>query len=296
MKPKTHQSRAIDFAVDLLSKNRRCVAQLPTGSGKTLVGLIVAKSVANRRVWILTPTVESLAAHVSQARHLGIPIATELGARKAGRFSRLCVTTYATAWNRANVIKADDLIIFDECHHVNFKAPINAAFVHDKRVALGLSASPWSVGCKAFFPDRHIQPLSELINLGINAPYEIRDWEDPTNRAYQVVYSKANHNHELLRGLRQADYAICKRSNSRQVIDRFKRGLVRTIIVNRMLTEGFDLKQIKSVFIDRNINSRIMLYQMAGRALRPHQGEVARIYVKDCETKKRLLLAFKRAR
>lgn len=296
MKAKQHQSKAIDFALDALKNHRRCVAQLPTGSGKTLVGLTVASMMGNRRVWILTPTVESLAAHTSQARHLGIACSVELAERKASRFARLCLTTYATAWHRPQAIKPDDLLIFDECHHVNFKAPINAALVHEKRLAFGLSASPWSVGCKSFFPNRHIQPLSELIELGINARYEICEWTDPVNRGYQIVYSRASQNHSLLKGLKQSDYAICSRENSRQVIDRFRRGLVRTIIVNRMLTEGFDLRQVKSVFIDRRIRSKIMLYQMAGRALRPHNGETARIYVQDSDTKDRLLLAFKRAR
>lgn len=296
MKPKPHQAKAIDFAVESLKLNRRCVAQLPTGSGKTLVALTVSRMMPNRRIWILTPTVESLAAHTSQSRMIGLNIAPELRDRKASRFARLCITTYATAWHRPQIIKPDDLIIFDECHHVNFRAPCNSSLLHSKRLAFGLSASPWSIGSKDYFPHRHIQPLSELINLGINADYSICDWSVPVSRSYQIVYTRASANHELLRGLKSSDYAICKRMNSRQVIDRFRRGIVRTIVVNRMLTEGFDLRQVKHIYIDRIIKSRILLYQMAGRALRAHNGQTASIYVSDSDTKERLISAFQRAK
>ena len=215
MKPKPHQAKAIDFAVESLKLNRRWRSYRRAAVKHSSL-MTVSRMMPNRRIWILTPTVESLAAHASQSRMIGLNIAPELRDRKASRFARLCITTYATAWHRPQIIKPDDLIIFDECHHVNFRAPAISSLLHGKAISLWLSASPWSIGSKDYFPHRHIQPLSELINLGINADYSICDWSVPVSRSYQIVYTRASANHELLRGLKSSDYAICKRMNSRQ--------------------------------------------------------------------------------
>jgi superfamily II DNA or RNA helicase len=75
MKPRPHQSAAIGFAIDALSKGPvRCLAQMPTGSGKGLVKLHVAQDMISRgrKVVLLSPSSATISKLYLDAKELSI--------------------------------------------------------------------------------------------------------------------------------------------------------------------------------------------------------------------------------
>lgn len=64
------------------------------------------------------------------------------------------------------------------------------------------------------------------------------------------------------------DYAISSRSDSQDVIRRFKDNEFEVLINVQILTEGSDVPDIQTVFLTRQTNSDSLLMQMIGRGLR----------------------------
>lgn len=90
-----------------------------------------------------------------------------------------------------------------------------------------------------------------------------------------TIYSHADANSEFVgeRKRRTAD------ENSR-AFDAFRKGELDVVINVRMLTEGTDVPDVKTVFITRQTTSQILLTQMVGRALRgPKFGGTDKAYL-----------------
>ena len=65
------------------------------------------------------------------------------------------------------------------------------------------------------------------------------------------------------------DYAITERKDSLDVIQRFKENADIDVLVNvNMMIEGSNVPDVQTVFLTRPTNSRSVLEQMIGRALR----------------------------
>ena len=64
--------------------------------------------------------------------------------------------------------------------------------------------------------------------------------------------------------------------------------------MNRMLLEGFDEKRCANVWIDKDLESQIMIVQMAGRAMRYTDGKVATIYCRTESMLERVRLSLDR--
>lgn len=300
MQLRGYQSRAIEYALDHLAKQKRSVIQLPTGTGKSLVLLVIAKRAIRmgKRVYIIAPTVEAMTQFRRLCLVMGLCAVCDIGERRAPRLASLILTTYATAWRRfKRHAVPESLLLLDECHHVNYLAPVNAAILSAFPLAVGTSATPWSAGCLRFFDgNRHTYRLSDSIAAGHNAPYRIASWCAPQAIDSPIIYASTGDDlREICQSLRSSDYAIYQRRNARQVIQRYRNALLKAIVVRRMLTEGFDNPQCKAVYIARETLSRIAAMQMAGRALRPHKGKTATIFVHDAQTRKRLKQALRKA-
>lgn len=297
---RTYQSRAIDYALTRLCGKQRAVIQLPTGTGKSLVLLAIAKTWlrSGRRVYLVVPTLEALTQFRRLSLLMEIRPVVDLGDRSAPRLAPLVLTTYATAWRRFRKrAVADSLLLLDECHHVNYAAPVNAKLLAAFPLAVGASATPWSRGCVQFFDGRpHVYRLSESIAAGHNAPYDIARWQTPQAIGQPIIYADVGSDlRAMCQSMRATDYAVYQRRNARQIIHRYRWALLKAIVVRRMLTEGFDNPQCKAVYIARPTQSRIAAMQMAGRALRPDQGRKATIFVIDEETRQFVKRAFRKA-
>lgn len=296
-----YQTQATAFALDSLQSCGRAVVQLPTGSGKTRVALRVAQAWLRgrgRRVYLITPSEETISQTVIAARLLGLRPMIDAGHEQASRHAQFIISTYASAWRRHEKwIAKSTLLLLDECHHVNFAAPVNADILDRFDYGVGLSATPWSKGCMAYFRKNiFIYSLSRAIADGVNAQYEIKPWTEPVNGSYQIVYTNRQDVRESLKRIMQScDYAIYSQPRARDIISRFRTGAIKTIVVNRMLTEGFDLPAIKRIWIARDTKSRIAAMQMAGRALRAHKSRTAELFISSAQTRVLLDEALKRA-
>lgn len=303
MRERKYQAQAIEFALDRLRSDGRSLIQLPTGSGKTLVSLRAAAIWLQRpraRVYLVTPSEETVRQTEITARILGMRPALDIpgASQMPSQYAPFVVTTYASAWRRFQRWTGNQtLLILDECHHVNFLAPVNADILNQFEFGLGLSATPWSKGCLAYFKNnKHTYKLSQAIADGVNAPYVIHEWADPVSGNYQMIYTNnQDYREAITRSLKSCDYAIYTRPLAREVIAKFRCGAIRTIVVNRMLTEGFDLPKVKRIWIMRDTKSRIAVMQMAGRALRAFQSRTAEIYVQSPLARKLLNQALERA-
>lgn len=70
-------------------------------------------------------------------------------------------------------------------------------------------------------------------------------------------------------GNKNIDYINSRTSNQNEInLDKFKNGVVDVLINVKMLTEGVDVPDVKTVFLTRDTNSSILFTQMIGRALR----------------------------
>jgi superfamily II DNA or RNA helicase len=70
-------------------------------------------------------------------------------------------------------------------------------------------------------------------------------------------------------GNKDIDYINNRKSNQNEInLEKFKNGEVDVLINVKMLTEGVDVPDVKTVFLTRDTNSTILFTQMIGRALR----------------------------
>lgn len=300
MQLRAYQANALAFALDHLAMGKRTVIQLPTGTGKSLVLLsIAARAVRQqKRVYLVAPTLEAMTQLQRLSLFIGVRVVCDRGAEEAPRLAPCVLTTYATAWRRFRKRAVRDaLLLLDECHHVNFTAPVNVEVLQSFPLAIGASATPWSRGCLTFFDgNSHTYGLAESIAAGHSAPYRVEPWQAPQVTDRPIIYVPNNSDiAQFCQALRSTDYAIYQRRNARLIIQRYRYEMLKAIVVRRMLTEGFDYPHCKAVYIARKTRSRIAVMQMAGRALRPHQGKTASLYTIHPETECLLKQALQKA-
>jgi len=301
MTPRFHQVEAIKWIMALLQKGqRRGVVQMPTGSGKSYVAMCVVLEWLRMggHATILAPSEEVITQLQLLALQLGLCPVIEKAELRASRFARLVIGSFHTMWRRyEDHKKPRSLVILDECHHFNFDAPTNLKIASIFDYAIGFSATPWSNGCMDFFENQvHVYPLSQAVVDGVCCGYALCPWREPTPGRYQVVYCSGLDEIQAMCGrIAPSDYAVYQQKHARETISRFRFGALGTIVVNRMLTEGFDQPQIKRVWIARETESQIFALQMAGRALRPYQGQRAEIYVASDTTYQTLQSAITQA-
>ncbi len=140
LQPRPYQREALDAWI---AAGRRGVVVLPTGAGKTLVGLMAIEQV---RLWtlILVPTIDLLEQWRSAViRHLGIP-ADQTGTFGGGSRELLPVTvmTYDSGTLHTAELNRFGLLIFDEVHHLpapSYRLIAEGTFAPNR---LGLSATP----------------------------------------------------------------------------------------------------------------------------------------------------------
>ena len=80
----------------------------------------------------------------------------------------------------------------DECHHVNFAAPVNADILDrfDYGLACQLRHGRKAV-CLISEKRKFIYELTRAISEGVNSPYEIKGWSQPINGMYQIVHTQS---------------------------------------------------------------------------------------------------------
>jgi hypothetical protein len=116
-----------EYAEKHADKSADIAFELPTGTGKTGVGLLVAEWVrtSSKRVAYLSLTNQLTGQVLAEGKKLGIPCADLRGTKgkrdpeEEGRFltrAAVGVTTYSNLFNFKPLIKECDLLVFDDAH------------------------------------------------------------------------------------------------------------------------------------------------------------------------------------
>lgn len=101
--------------------------ELPTGTGKTAVGLVIAewKRLSGNKAAFLSLTNQLAGQVLTEAKRLGLPCADLRGTKETrsaseeGRYrtgDAIAVTTYSNLFNINPVLRETDLIVFDDAH------------------------------------------------------------------------------------------------------------------------------------------------------------------------------------
>ncbi len=168
LSPRPYQREALSFALE----HGSAIVVLPTGTGKTLVGLLFAEHHVRhgRRVLVLEPT-RLLVEQVAQYYQRYSDFDVEWGhgsSPSCWESAPIFVTTPEYALARD--LDADVLVV-DECHHAVGDDPL--------LVFLQRSSSQFRLGLTAFLPHRRKGVLVRLIG-----PVFSKDWSDPEVRPF----------------------------------------------------------------------------------------------------------------
>lgn len=299
-----HQEEAIRICAEQHQRPRsRVLQQAPPGTGKTEIAVRAALSFLQVRPFgralIAVPTapiLDQFAQRVSWSTRERF--AVEKAERHAPRSARLVLASQASLWGRLDKYARDTLLIFDEAHHANFDAPENLRLVESFDHVLGLSASPWSVGCTALFAGglHLVLGLEDAQRQGLSPPYELHGWTEPRG-PFGLVFCASNAECEARAAAHSGSSWVG--INSGEVPERiaaWKAGKLGVLYANRMLCEGFDEPRCCAVWITVESESEIRYVQMAGRALRQAPGKVARLYCESAVIRSRLGEALARCR
>lgn len=135
--PRGYQVEALDA---WLGAGMRGTVVLPTGSGKTILGMLAIHE-ANSSAIVIVPTIDLM--EQWRAR-LGKAFSVDVGAYGGGenKLGQLTVATYDTAYLRVEELgNRFRLVIFDEVHHLPSPGYSQVAELFASRYRLGLTAT-----------------------------------------------------------------------------------------------------------------------------------------------------------
>lgn len=194
IRPRDYQSASIQAVLSALRTHRSCLVDLPTGTGKTVVFMLLIEMAIRhkRRVLVLVHRDELVQQTVDRLRRdMNIIADIEKGARKAETWSPVVVASVQTLGKapRAKMIEgvsvmdcrlyrwaqdAFDLVVVDECHHA--LAPswrfVLDYFHKSKQVGVTATAERLDGGdlSKVFEKVAYRMPMGDAINLGWLVP------------------------------------------------------------------------------------------------------------------------------
>ncbi len=300
-----HQKNALTIAKETLFSPSpgRVLVSIPPGTGKTEIAVRTAIEWVNsrnqRKSLVCVPNTRILGQFYRRLVALtGIRVGVEQAGRVADPTARIVLASQWTLINRLAKYGRDTLCIIDEAHHSNFDAPEFLGVLRSFDRVLGLTATPWSVGCAALFKDsqRFFLSLAEAQRLNLASEFEVLPWSEPRG-PFGLVFCESNKESQLHSERTHAsDWIGINRADRLNLaaILRWQSMQIGVLFVNRMLLEGFDSKPCSSIWVHRNSYSDILLVQMCGRALRYQKGKRARIYCTTEETAARVLSALRR--
>ena len=126
-------------ALDRWLVDKRGVLVLPTGSGKTYVGMKAIDAV-NAPAFVVVPTLDLVDQWIEELQQFDIAIGEYTGREK--RLEPITVSTYDSAYNHAeNLGNRFKLVIFDEVHHLPAEGYRHIAEFFAAPFRLGLTAT-----------------------------------------------------------------------------------------------------------------------------------------------------------
>lgn len=281
IEPRDYQTRVVARVIEMFSgphvdrkvelpEARSVIVESPTGSGKTVMGLLVAKwaqeHLGMRVVW--TAMRRNLLVQVereNRSRGFGVDLAT------------------VSMFDRAP--PQGDLLIVDEAHHDATKSMASLHAAVGARKVLGLTATPWRADRHGLCFERSVRDagIRQLVLDGFLSPFAhytipaytpaavAATWlREPERFGRSLIFFRTINECRACAAILEAAGVPCEvvtASSDRDAqIDRFERGEVRVILGVAVLAEGFDCPGLQTVFC--RPSGKGPAVQMAGRVLR----------------------------
>ena len=266
-----YQRRAVTQALEFFGKGRESILiESPVGSGKTIMGLMVIRSLQE-----LQPDLK--VNWVASRKHI-----LEQTDRVNSEFFR-CKINLVSVFN--DQPPRADLIVLDEAHHEATQSCLNMYEKTGNRLTLGLSATPLRTDKMrlSFRETVRTCSIQSLIDQGVLSQYhsyKMPYWNvELAAKAYcqspekwgktLAFFSTIAECRKFAQLLKEANIpceVVSSVSRRDAQLDMFINGNLQVIANVSVLSEGFDLPELKSVFI--RDGSRLPVIQMAGRGLR----------------------------
>jgi superfamily II DNA or RNA helicase len=275
VQPRPYQQRIVAKAVDLyVNKQLRSILiDSPTGSGKTIVGLLIAR--------VLQDRLGVRVGWVAMRRYLLAQARDENERRRIGVRAE-----FISMFDR-DPPTALDLLVVDEAQH---DAAQSMAYLHQRirpRFILGLSATPFRADRVKLCFDSVIKDegIAALIQDGYLSRYH--HYTIPRHTPESVVthylreperWGKSILYFHTLEQCRTADHllhaagvrseVVSGDSDREAQLEAFRGGRLDVLVNCMMLSEGFDCPELQTVFCRPSCKG--VTIQMAGRVLRQH--------------------------
>lgn len=313
-----YQEQAIaDVRAALAAGSKACCLVLPTGAGKTAVGVEMArrhlsKSESHRVLWLAHRTelvAQSASRFVSEGIEAGIIAAGVEGNPTA----RVQVASTQTLLARGET-PPSTMVILDEAHHYVSDEWSRLAGAFPNAVKVGLTATPERSDGKPLgdmFDSLVTGPsIRELTDMGFLVPCEVlapskrlkrQIAGDPLERYLAVTPGKR----AFVFAANVADAAkLCDGFNAggvpsalitaetpaeerRQAIERFRDGELLALHNVYVLTEGTDIPSAEVCILARGFGCASTYLQCIGRVLRPSPGKERAVVLDLCGASRR---------
>ena len=272
-----YQTEAVERVLDEFGSGRESVLlESPVGSGKTVMGLLIIKKLQEQADGRLRVN------WVASRRH----ILEQTQDLNESFFH--CDVNMVSVFS-SNPPKAD-LVVLDEAHHEATQSCLSMYENTGNTRTLGLSATPMRTDRMrlSFQTSVRCCGIQRLINMGVLAQYhscKLPEWnvelaakvfcESPERWGKTLVFFQTIHEcmifKHILAGHGLGCEVVTAQSNRDSQLDAFIAGDVQVVANVSVLSEGFDLPELRSVFV--RDASRLPTIQMAGRGLRRAPGK-----------------------
>lgn len=272
LEERSYQTEAVENILAHFANGKESVMlESPVGSGKTVMGLMVIKALQDQASEKLTVN------WVASRRHI-----LEQTARMNEQWFHCDINTVSVF--ASNPPKAD-FVVLDEAHHEATQSCLNMYEMTGNSRTLGLSATPMRTDKMrlSFQAQVHCLDIQRLMDMGVLSPYHSRklpEWNVPLvahvfcqyselwgkSLAFFATIQQCLEFQEYLAHAGIVCEVITAKSNRDAQLDAFLEGSVQVIANVSVLTEGFDLPDLQTIFI--RDASRLPTIQMLGRGLR----------------------------
>ena len=272
-----YQTEAVSRVLTEFGSGRESVLlESPVGSGKTVMGLLIIKQLQEQAGGKLRVN------WVASRRHI-----LEQTQDLNDSFFHCDVNMVSVF--ASNPPKAD-LVVLDEAHHEATQSCLEMYENTGNARTLGLSATPMRTDRMrlSFQTSVRCCGIQRLINMGILSQYhsfKLPEWnvelaakvfcEAPERWGKTLVFFQTIRECQIfkqfLAGCGIGCEVVTAQSNRDSQLDAFIAGDVQVVANVSVLSEGFDLPELQSVFL--RDASRLPTIQMAGRGLRRAEGK-----------------------
>ena len=270
-----YQREAVDKSLALFGSGAESVLiESPVGSGKTVMGLMIVQELQRRAPLRVN--------YVASRKH----ILDQMAKLNAEYFHCDVVPVSIFSSNPPSA----DMVIVDEAHHEATQSCVKMYERTGNRLTLGLSATPMRTDRMRLSFQHNVRccNIQRLIDLGVLSPYhayKMPEWnvdavagifiQQPEHWGKSLVFfstiGECRAFQARLAGAGIPCEVVTGTSNKDKQLELFINGELPVVANVSVLSEGFDLPELSSVFI--RDASRLPTIQMGGRGLRKAPGK-----------------------